>query len=293
MKPINWIDTPFFSEKRTVLTQNELMIPGLRTLGKHDILSAISPLPPHIHQNCFELTYISNGTISFFTNDSEYKISGGDVFLSYPDEIHSTNHVPLSVGSVFWFQLDISDPNHFLYLHPEWAKSLMEDLKSINAHVVKTDKKQMEQLIQQILSLSHYQERKFELCAYLVCFLHKVIAFSKETRFQLTPDIGKAVDYILEHLTESISLDYLASLCLLSTSQFKQKFKNQIGVSPREFINFRKIELAKSYLENGKSVTETAMELSFNSSSYFCSVFKRYTSYTPKEYLKAAARRRT
>lgn len=286
MKPMNWIDAPFFSKKRTVLTQNELMIPGLRTLGQHDIISAISPLPPHIHKNCFEITYISNGTISFFVDDAEYKISGGDVFLSYPDEVHSTNHLPLSVGTVYWFQLDVSDFSSFLYLQPEWAEKLISDLKGIGAHVVKTDKKQMEQLLQQIFHLSRYPERKFELCSYLVCFLHKLVEFSGETQFQLTPDIGKAVDYILEHLTESISLDFVASICLLSTSQFKQKFKNQIGVSPRDFINFRKIELAKSYLESGKSVTETAMELSFNSSSYFCSVFKRYTAFTPKEYLK-------
>ncbi len=290
MKPMNWIDIPFFSKKRTVLTQNELMIPGLRTLGQHNISTAISPLPPHIHKNCFEITYIANGTISFFINEAEYKISGGDVFISYPDEVHSTNHLPLSVGSVYWFQLDISDPAGFLYLQPEWAQALIDGLKNIKAHVVKTNKKQMEQLTQQIFHLSRYTDRKFELCSYLVCFLHKLVEFSGETQFQLTPDIGKAVDYILDHLTESISLEFIASLCLLSTSQFKQKFKNQIGVSPREFINFRKIELAKSYLESGKSVTDTAMELSFNSSSYFCCVFKRYTSYTPKEYLKSVSK---
>lgn len=48
-----------------------------------------------------------------------------------------------------------------------------------------------------------------------------------------------------------------ASLCGLSDSQFKHKFKAQMGTSPRDFINLQKIEYAKALLlENKKALID-------------------------------------
>ena len=58
-----------------------------------------------------------------------------------------------------------------------------------------------------------------------------------------------------------------------------------MGIAPRHYINYAKIGLAKQLLAQGKSVTDTAMELGFCNSSYFTVVFKRYAALTPTEYL--------
>lgn len=58
-----------------------------------------------------------------------------------------------------------------------------------------------------------------------------------------------------------------------------------MGISPRRFINQQKIEAAKPLLLNRMSVTDIAMQLGFNSSTYFSTVFKQYTMYSPREYL--------
>ena len=59
-----------------------------------------------------------------------------------------------------------------------------------------------------------------------------------------------------------------------------------MGISPRLYINQKKIECAKKLLSEGFSITEVAMHLNFVSSSYFSSVFKKYTNCTPSEYIK-------
>ena len=82
-----------------------------------------------------------------------------------------------------------------------------------------------------------------------------------------------------------MSLDDLASQIYLSTSQFKQKFRSVMGISPRNYINREKINYAKKLLSSGYSVTEAAMKLSFNDSSYFSTVFKKYTLKTPRQYI--------
>ncbi|RGY01284.1 AraC family transcriptional regulator [Blautia sp. OF03-15BH] len=54
----------------------------------------------------------------------------------------------------------------------------------------------------------------------------------------------------------------------------------------RYFINQQKIEFSKTLLMEGMSVTDIAMLLNFNTSSYFSTVFKKFTALSPMDYLK-------
>ena len=117
-------------------------------------------------------------------------------------------------------------------------------------------------------------------------FLCQIIKNASLPSFKITPDIGRTMEYIIEHLDEEIPIEELAQIALLSVSRFKQKFKDQMGTSPRNFINYNKIEEAKRKLQENGNVTQTAMELGFSSSNYFSSVFRKFTSTSPSEYLK-------
>lgn len=118
-------------------------------------------------------------------------------------------------------------------------------------------------------------------------FLYHVVECAEIPRFLITPDIGRAIDYIFQHLSENLPMEELARIALLSESRFKQKFKMEMGTSPRDFVNFHKVEAAKNLLLEGHSVTDVAMELSFSSSNYFSSVFRRYTSFSPTQYAQS------
>lgn len=284
--PINWIDECYVSSTRTVLTFQEFQIPGLKTFGKHTMTNAIAPLPLHFHENCFEITYVTKGSSILSTNNAQYKVTGGDIFLTTPNEVHSTDEIPLSLGEIYWLQLDVSNVQDFLFLSEEGASCLISSLSSIQQHVIETDNKKTKSLLKEIFYLLQSPLNRYNAAAKLTVFLHHLIQCSKETQFQLTPDIGKSVEYVLDHVEQEISLDFLGSCSNLSTSQFKQKFKNQMGISPRTFINQQKIEISKPMLLNNTPITEIAMELGFNSSSYFSVVFKRYTFCSPSEYIK-------
>jgi len=122
--------------------------------------------------------------------------------------------------------------------------------------------------------------------------LCRVVRDSAQTRYKITPDIGNAISYIMDNLSEELSLEKTASHVLLSVSRFKQKFKDQLGTSPRNYINYQKIELAKNLLCETQNVTQTAMALGFSSSTYFSVVFRRFTSMSPTEYLRRAAKQK-
>lgn len=283
--PINWKDDYFVSKERVILTNNELKIPGIRLFATHKIQHAILPLLPHYHENAFEFTLVVKGSMSFYTAKKDYTISGGDVFISFPDEVHSTNDTPISLNHQYWMQVDISDPHNFLFLNDETASELIRELHLIDKHVIATDNKQIRYIIEKAFELAGNPESRFLVAGYLSIFLQLLISFSKENRYHTAADIETAIEYIGSHITEDLSLDEIAEVCNLSISQFKQKFRHVVGISPRNYINQEKIECAKKMLQDGYTITNVAMRLGFNSSSYFSTVFKKYTMEMPREYI--------
>lgn len=282
----NWCDKYTVHKDKVILTQEQLHIPGLRMLGHHTSYSATSSLSWHYHKSAFEFSLPVQGTFSFANKEERFSFSGGEVFVSFPDEIHGTDQRPVTVGELYWFQLDISREKDLLFLSPEASQALVKQLLALPRHVVKTDIKKTLPLLEKAFSLSYGGENPYLAATLIQLFLHLTLEYSKKESPSISEDISTVLDYIRENLTQELSLELLANVAKLSCSQFKQKFKKQLGISPRRYINQQKIEYSKSLLESGKSVTETAMLLSFSDSSYFSTVFKKYTLFTPVQYLR-------
>jgi len=273
------------SKYRTTITEEQMRIPGLRMIGRHVIYDVLPSLAWHYHENAFEFSVPTKGNFSFVTTEKDYNFSPGDVFISFPDEIHGTNQEPISLGELYWFQLDVSCPEEILFLCPEASKSLIDRLKKMPHHVVHLESARMTPLV--VKAFEAACERKYSLTAALLqLYLQFLLeGAGKETSY-ISTNIQQTLDDIEANITAEISLQMLADAAGLSCSQFKQNFKKEIGVSPRNYINKRKIEYGKALLMEGKSVTEVAMILNFSSSNYFSTVFKKYTLCTPSEFVK-------
>ncbi len=100
------------------------------------------------------------------------------------------------------------------------------------------------------------------------------------------PVIGPVLSHICAHLSDALVLADLALMVGLSESAFKRRFRDVVGQTPRETINRMRIDQARQWLAEGKSITETAMGLGFSGSDYFSVVFRRYTALNPSEYVR-------
>jgi len=101
----------------------------------------------------------------------------------------------------------------------------------------------------------------------------------------VSPQIMKSCDYIHLHLEEEISIHSLASRLGYSDYYFSNKFKQETGLSVRDYIMRAKMEKAKDLLRNTPlSVSEISDQLGFASQSYFGEVFKKETGLTPVRY---------
>ena len=100
--------------------------------------------------------------------------------------------------------------------------------------------------------------------------------------------LNKAINYIHDNITDTISSLDIAENIGISRGYLSTLFNNELKVSINDYINSKKILLAKSLLDNSdNSVVEISNYLGFSSQSYFQNIFKKYTNMTPLQYRKS------
>ena len=100
--------------------------------------------------------------------------------------------------------------------------------------------------------------------------------------------VSECVDYIYDHLHTRITVRVLAEHVQLSQAYLSRVFKQEMGMSISEYIQFKKLETSKRMLSySDYSVAEIAAILAFPSHSYFSEVFRKQEHMTPLQYRAA------
>lgn len=113
--------------------------------------------------------------------------------------------------------------------------------------------------------------------------------FYSEVRHQKngTDIVDSAIQYMQDHLNESITVEELASHLNYSTSYLYSLFKEDTGYSPIDYFNHLKVQEACKYLSfTDMSIKEISFELGFNDPFYFSRLFKKMMELSPTEYRK-------
>ncbi len=97
--------------------------------------------------------------------------------------------------------------------------------------------------------------------------------------------IAFVINYIRKNLSKPLSIQELSRKAYMSESHFHRIFKNEIGLSPIDFINNERIKLATRLLSNPSiKIKEVYRECGFDSRSYFNRMFRRKQNLSPTEY---------
>lgn len=104
-------------------------------------------------------------------------------------------------------------------------------------------------------------------------------------RASLSETIRKALDYIDEHITGTVSLREVAEHVHLNASYFSVLFKEQLHMTFSEFVARKKLQKAKEMLVTTKlPIAEIAERVGYQTAKYFNKVFKEYEGKSPGQF---------
>jgi DNA gyrase inhibitor GyrI/AraC-like DNA-binding protein len=98
--------------------------------------------------------------------------------------------------------------------------------------------------------------------------------------------INRVIDYINNHLTETLSIEKLARLAYFSPFHFHRIFRSLVGEPLHAFVQRLRLEKAVTQMLYGPSATLTkiALQSGFASSSDFSRTFKQRYGFSPSRF---------
>ena len=272
------------NDERRILDFRLLGISEVGAVGRYSYAGARDPLELHSHGDRLEICYLESGQQSYEVEGEPFHLTGGDVFVTLPQERHGTGSSPEGKGTLFWAIVDVPDnAQRFLSLSPQEGRLILDRL----LHLPRRFRGGTP--IQRTLHLlfAAYDRiddplRIVSVRNLLIRFLLDVIHASHYVESGISPCICDVRQFIEENLDQPLVVADLATRAGLSESRFKARFKAETGIPPIDYVMRKKVDRAKVLLRNGNhSVTNVAMSLGFSTTQYFATVFKRYTGRTP------------
>lgn len=118
-------------------------------------------------------------------------------------------------------------------------------------------------------------------------FFHLITSGAQTKSFEsgIDPRIIKGLQIIHEGYQSALSIEKVAQESRLSIAQFRRLFKENLGISPKSYLNNYRLERAASLLRSSSlNIKQIAFQVGYQDEHYFHNVFKKSFSLTPRQY---------
>lgn len=253
------------------------------------LCDADTDIKNHIHRHWFEFTYIFSGKGEIFTNNVRQPVGQGDLYISFPKEIHrikSDNIEPLRFFFIAFYVEDSSSLKPYL----DDINCLIADEKQ-RLYKSNSAKEHFEHLLHEFKNQSDIYNLMFEheLKTVILKIVSKIksaereIYKRKENKNNLL--CYNIMNYIDNNLTTIGNAAELGKIFGYNYAYLSRFFKNVSGENLSDYIINQKLTLSKKMLEEENlSITEIADELHYSTVHVYSRAFKNYYGISPSDY---------
>ncbi len=247
----------------------------------------------HVHNN-YEIYIFLRGHVNYFVEQSCYQLKRGDILIFNSQELHTV----VNLENQLYERITI----HF---DPQWIRRISTVQTDLLAcfqdhpngignlsHMEEEALAFWLPIIEQLIS--HSQAEVYgsdlltqSLLVQLLVYLNRLYQSSSRVGSGMVPvKIQPVLQYVDRHISEALTLEGVASAISMDKFYLSHLFKKETGSTLFQYIVVKRVTLAKHFLSQGYSVTETCEASGFNDYSNFIRTFKKITGLSPGQYKK-------
>ena len=243
----------------------------------------------HYHRTN-ELYYIVSGERDYFIEQQFFKAADGDFVMVPRDLMHKTAGKGATRILVYF-------SNSFLlkYFSEKAVEFVMSKFKASIFRPPMVMRSYLDNTVASLLRI--YEERSKDgekggdevLASYLFTILFTIATADNYYIEHAYPDerISQIIKYINENYSQIDNIEEIASKFYISKFYLCKIFSENLNTSIVSYLNMVKIHSACQMIRDGNErMVDIALRCGFNSSSYFCKVFKKEMGITPREFIR-------
>ena len=241
------------------------------------------------NHNFWEFVYVIDGIISVTADDRVHTLKTGDIIFHKPMEFHKLKTINEKNATllIMSFYLEGDSVEYFENAVFSLGSEAQEKVEQIITFLRKN--KPEENKNNYLFRLKNDPVLIQETANYTELFLISLLSSDVKTKGVTTRSAlvyKKIINVMKENVENNLTIDELAELCGMSTSNLKKVYSMYSVFSIHKYFVKLKVARAIEMLEEGYNVTEISDILGFNNQNYFSIVFKRETSMSPLNYGK-------
>ncbi len=247
--------------------------------------------------NFWEMVYVESGAVEIDRDGENVVLKKGEILFHQPNEFHAIKSYNSSPSI---FIISFVCKSVLMEYFRQYKAKLNIKLAPFIAAIIAEAKATyvlpvINKLIlkenapiggEQLIKL-HFEEFLIMLVRHAAAGQQQVVFSSKELMENYL--IAEIKEYMEFKVTENIKIEDLCTVTGYSKTYLSHIFKEQCGISLKQYFTLQKIEYAKKlFREYGYNVTHVADILNFDNPQYFARVFKKVTGITPTDYIRSS-----
>lgn len=239
----------------------------------------------HFH-SAFEIYYLISGEREYFIEDRFVKITDGDLLMVPPNTLHRTAGKGASR-----ILLHFTEEFLLRYFSREMIDRILREKQIKILRAGRAEREKLEAILSSMLALYNDPDEAnmdFPALAFHLSELLFCISSAKNNyvaRSYSDQRISGIMQYINENYTKINSIEEIADHFFISKFYLCRLFVRDMGMPLITYLNMVKVRAACALIESEQlTLTEIALRCGFNSSSYFCKVFKAEMGLSPSAY---------
>ena len=260
----------------------------------HLVDKGMTPIGFHFH-DFHKILLLMKGNVSYCVEGRTYDLQADDIVFVPAGEVHR----PVLHDTAIYERIIIYISKDYLNTYRtdnyDLAQCLIEAHQK-QSHVLRvpafgtTKLGQIVRELEQSLDSNEYANELYHNLLFLEFMIQlNRVAIPDGIEYLSNSSSNKkmidVIDYLNEHLTDDLSIDFLAETFYLSRYHLMHAFKEETGYTIGNYLSTKRLLLARDRIRQGEPITNVCYECGFRNYSTFSRAYKKNFGCSPREQL--------